>query len=112
MPKTNTEFWQNKISRNKLRDKSDQQQLAQMGWHCITIWECQLKPSVRQQTLTALEYTLNSIFLQDHAKPAANNADGMEKATIKPIAHKAYAILKEEGQETQAAIAAEELSKE
>lgn len=36
-----------------------------MGWHCITIWECQLKPKVRQQTLKSLEYTLNHIFLSD-----------------------------------------------
>jgi DNA mismatch endonuclease (patch repair protein) len=29
------------------------------------VWECQLKPKVREQTLTSLEYTLNHIFLQD-----------------------------------------------
>ena len=37
-----------------------------MGWHCITIWECQLKPKVREQTLQSLEYTLNHIFIEDH----------------------------------------------
>lgn len=36
-----------------------------MGWHCITIWECQLKPKVREQTLEALVYTLCHIFLND-----------------------------------------------
>ena len=36
-----------------------------MGWHCITVWECQLKPQVREATLSSLEYTLNSIFLND-----------------------------------------------
>ena len=36
-----------------------------MGWRCITIWECQLKPKVRQQTLEALEYTLCHIYLED-----------------------------------------------
>lgn len=36
-----------------------------MGWHCITIWECQLKPSLRKQTLESLVYTLNHIFLND-----------------------------------------------
>lgn len=43
----------------------DRQKLATMGWHCITVWECQLKPKVRQQTLEALEYTLCHIFLED-----------------------------------------------
>lgn len=36
-----------------------------MGWHCITVWECQLKPKVREQTLESLAYTLNHIFLED-----------------------------------------------
>ena len=39
--------------------------MASMGWHCITVWECQLKPKVREATLSSLEYTLNSIFLND-----------------------------------------------
>lgn len=64
-PKTNVEFWRNKIERNKLRDKEEQRKLASMGWHCITVWECQLKPKVREQTLEALVYTLCHIFLED-----------------------------------------------
>lgn len=65
LPKTNSEFWSDKIERNKARDKKEQRQLAAMGWHCITIWECQLKPKVRWQTLESLAYTLNYIFLED-----------------------------------------------
>lgn len=65
IPKTNTDFWKNKISRNKERDILEQKELAAMGWHCITIWECQLKPSLRKQTLESLVYTLNHIFLND-----------------------------------------------
>ena len=66
IPKTNTTFWKNKIERNRQRDIEEQRQLAAMGWHCITIWECQLKPAVRQQTLESLALTLHRIFLQDH----------------------------------------------
>ena len=65
LPKTNHQFWEEKIQRNRVRDKAEQQQLASMGWHCITVWECQLKPQVREATLSSLEYTLNSIFLND-----------------------------------------------
>lgn len=36
-----------------------------MEWHCITVWECQLKPKVRQQTLYALECLLCHIYLED-----------------------------------------------
>ena len=92
IPKTNREFWVAKIRRNKERDKVEQKKLAVMGWHCITVWECelteqrvqndagissaesrgkktegQLKPlTKREQTLDSLAFTLNHIWLQDH----------------------------------------------
>lgn len=65
IPKTNTEFWVDKVKRNKERDLKVQHELAAMGWHCITIWECELKPTKREETLKSLAYTLNKIFLQD-----------------------------------------------
>lgn len=67
MPKSNTKFWKTKIQRNQERDIAEQRKLAAMGWHCITIWECQLKAPVREQTSESLAYTLNRIFLQDHS---------------------------------------------
>jgi DNA mismatch endonuclease (patch repair protein) len=67
MPKTNTDFWEKKIQRNKERDKHEQQALAHMGWHTIVIWECELRPKVRESTLQSLVYTLNHIFLEDHS---------------------------------------------
>lgn len=66
LPKTNTEFWKKKIERNKERDKEEQVKLAQMGWHCITVWECELKADKREKALESLAFTLNHIFLQDH----------------------------------------------
>ena len=66
IPKTNREFWVAKISRNKERDKEEQKALAAMGWHCITVWECELKPSKREETLDSIAFTLNHIWLQDH----------------------------------------------
>ena len=65
IPKTNREFWVAKIRRNKERDKEEQRRLAEMGWHCITVWECELKPSKREGTLDSIAFTLNHIFLQD-----------------------------------------------
>ena len=67
IPKTNTEFWVNKVNRNKGRDNEVKHQLAAMGWHSITIWECELKTKVREKTLESLGFTLNKIFLQDHS---------------------------------------------
>ena len=66
IPKTNREFWVAKIRRNKERDKEEQRKLAEMGWHCIIVWECELKPSKREETLDSIAFTLNHIWLQDH----------------------------------------------
>lgn len=67
VPKSNTKFWTDKVNKNQERDVNVQHQLASMGWHCITIWECELKSDLREKTLESLTYTLNKIFLQDHS---------------------------------------------
>jgi len=66
IPRTNHEFWVAKIRRNKERDKEEQKKLAAMGWHCITVWECELAPKKREETLESIAFTLNHIWLQDH----------------------------------------------
>ena len=85
IPKTNREFWVEKIRRNQERDIEEQKRLAEMGWHCITIWECELKPSKREETLKSLAFTLNKIWLEDHAAigklyPKLEEEDGMLRA--------------------------------
>ena len=72
IPKTNRDFWVSKIRRNKERDKEEQKRLAEMGWHCITVWECELKPQKREETLNSIAFTLNHIWLQDHGIKAKN----------------------------------------
>lgn len=67
IPKTNREFWVKKIVRNQERDHEVMRKLAEMGWHSITIWECELKPKHREQTHESLAFTLNHILLQDHS---------------------------------------------
>lgn len=46
MPKTNAEFWQNKIQANVMRDKSNQDDLAKLGWQALIVWECDIKKDV------------------------------------------------------------------
>ena len=74
-----------KIRRKQERDIEEQKRLAEMGWHCITIWECELKPSKREETLKSLVYTLNKIWLEEHAMigkpyPEIEEEGGMLKA--------------------------------
>lgn len=68
LPHSNTLFWKNKIERNRQRDELNKKALLKLGWNVITIWECQLKPAVRAQTLSALEYWLNHSYLQRKKK--------------------------------------------
>ena len=81
IPKTNREFWVAKIRRNQERDIEEQKRLAEMGWHCITVWECELKPSKREQTLKSLAFTLNKIWLDDYSAkkpyPSLGEEEGM-----------------------------------
>ena len=75
IPKTNTEFWVKKIKRNQERDLVVKHQLKVMGWNCITIWECELKPAKREATLESLAFTLNEIFLQNNRVKPYDNKD-------------------------------------
>ena len=42
-PKTNVEFWETKIARNRHRDEVTNAHLEALGWHVITVWECELR---------------------------------------------------------------------
>lgn len=41
MPKSNTEFWNEKILRNINRDNKTYETLMNSGWNVITVWECE-----------------------------------------------------------------------
>jgi len=43
IPSTNTIFWQQKISKNKLNDFKNKQLLLDLGWNVIIVWECSIK---------------------------------------------------------------------
>ena len=83
IPASNHDFWEKKIERNKQRDEHNKEELRKMGWNVITIWECQLKPAVREQTLAEVEYWINHAYLEQFkpqpAKPytMAGNSPGV-----------------------------------
>ena len=85
LPKTNVEFWKNKIERKRSRDIEERQLRTAMGWRCITFWECQLKPKVRQQTLEALEYTLYHIYLEDRRIKSYETTEEEYSMVAEPI---------------------------
>lgn len=60
VPATNIEFWVEKVRRNKERDEVDVQRLESLSWSVVTIWECELKSKVFQDTITKVEAALVS----------------------------------------------------
>ena len=68
MPKSNTDFWEAKIARNRKRDKENHRLLQENGWHVIVIWECQLKPTVIEHTMREVELLLNENMLSLYKK--------------------------------------------
>ena len=43
IPKSNNDFWINKLEKNMKNDRKHSRELRKMGYHVITIWECRLK---------------------------------------------------------------------
>lgn len=54
LPKTNKEYWEPKLQRNKKRDAKNISQLEEAGWHVIVIWECELKKNVFDERMEKL----------------------------------------------------------
>ena len=54
IPKTNTEFWTAKITRNQQRDQEVWRQLEAKGWYVIIVWECELKKYRFEDTVNSV----------------------------------------------------------
>lgn len=54
LPSENHDFWLTKISGNIERDKLNYEKLNKLGWKVIEIWQCELKPKFRENTLNNL----------------------------------------------------------
>ncbi len=64
IPKTRTDWWKDKIERNIKRDTKVRDELRQIGWRTMVIWECQLKPKIRDNTLKELAYLLDLAYIE------------------------------------------------
>lgn len=60
IPKSNVDYWEKKLYRNRERDKHNQKELEKMGWNVITVCECELKKDNVEQTLEDLYAQITS----------------------------------------------------
>jgi DNA mismatch endonuclease, patch repair protein len=58
MPKTRTEWWQEKIEGTLIRDRNALEALKERGWNSLVIWECELKPRKRNATFENILLTI------------------------------------------------------
>ncbi len=49
LPKTNTDFWKEKIENNILRDRKDVELLKNKGWNVIIIWNCEINTQKKRE---------------------------------------------------------------
>lgn len=60
MPKTRTEYWIPKITRNANRDAISKHKLEEAGWRVLTIWECELKREKIEMSIKKLVDNIRS----------------------------------------------------
>lgn len=69
-PKSNAEFWRNKVDNNRERDLRNYRDLEAMGWRVIVVWECELSKSAFPQTLERIRQQLSGNKLSWEAETA------------------------------------------
>lgn len=64
-PSTRKEFWQEKISHNKIKDIENIAALENAGWRVLEIWECALKGKTKLLFEEVIDKTVNWLVSDD-----------------------------------------------
>ncbi len=61
IPKSNIDFWKNKIEKNKERDQINYKRTILLGWKVIVVWECRISkksiPDIIEEIVAILNET-------------------------------------------------------
>jgi hypothetical protein len=52
-PRSNTGYWSDKLARNQARDAAHVQALRELGFHVLTVWECDTRNEARLREVLA-----------------------------------------------------------
>ena len=58
LPSTNLEYWKKKIAENLERDERKTRELEKLGYRVLIVWQCQLKPNIKIETLESLYHNI------------------------------------------------------
>lgn len=66
IPKSNLDYWQKKLDRNRIRDETVRSFLDIAGYRVITLWECKLKDSFNEEMNDLVKTLGNTRFRRVH----------------------------------------------
>ena len=67
LPKSNIEFWEQKIKNNVARDVHNENELKSLGWRVIRVWECDIKRGAgREEYLQCLYEAITKPMTADY----------------------------------------------
>ncbi len=72
IPKSRTEWWSEKIARNRARDRKNLAALEALGWHVVVLWTCEFDRIAKREALAEA--------LPGLIEPEAGGADGLMAA--------------------------------
>ncbi|MGF6494949.1 DNA mismatch endonuclease (patch repair protein) [Luteibacter sp. 621] len=78
LPKTNTDFWREKLTANAQRDFRSVKDLAGRGWRILVVWECAIRFDTAQTETEVLSW------ITEHT-PSANITRQRDQIVIEPI---------------------------
>ena len=68
IPSSNSEYWEEKLKKNRKRDKLVISKLKALGWRTIIIWECEVEKQLGK-TINRIVRSLSSISLPKNKEP-------------------------------------------
>jgi len=68
LPKSNVDFWKDKIEHNRARDQRNYDILTHSGWQVIVLWQCKLSKQALETTMQSVAVALNHNLIRLCAK--------------------------------------------
>ena len=67
IPSTRRDFWEAKLTGNKIRDRNNVVMLEKEGWKVVTIWECKIEDSLEKAILPLLKLLKREAVSDDNS---------------------------------------------
>lgn len=65
VPSTRSDFWLDKIEKNKARDELQLMKLRTSGWRVLVIWECSIRLMKKQKSCTLIDQISDWLLSED-----------------------------------------------